>query len=147
MEFGVRHIRRNRPGTANRGFTLLELLFTVLIGIVLTVIALPLVQNVMTGFKLRAAVASVTGAIQTARFQAISSGYAFQVVFDKTASTIQVQSDLNRTGTLANTGSAIALSTPSTPIALAANTTLQFRPSGIVAATVGSTTLSLTYGG
>jgi Tfp pilus assembly protein FimT len=147
MELGIRHRRRGRSSTANRGFTLLELLFTVLIGIVLTVIALPLVQNVMTGFKLRSAVASVTGAIQTTRYQAISSGYAFRVVLDKTASTIQVQSDPNRTGTFANTGSAIPLASSSIPVVLGTSTTLQFRPSGVVTATTGSTTLTLTYGG
>lgn len=147
MQLGVRHIRRDRPGTTNRGFTLLELLFTVLIGVLLTVISLPLVQNVMANFKLRSAVASVTGAIQSTRFQAISSGYAYQVVLDKTASTIQVQSDPNRTGTFANTGSAIPLSGSSIPVVLGTTTTLQFRPSGIVAATAGSTTLTLTYGG
>jgi Tfp pilus assembly protein FimT len=126
---------------------LLELLFTVLIGVLLTVIALPIVNDVVTNFKLRSAVASVTGAIQTTRFQAISSGYAYQVVLDKTASTIQVQSDPSHTGAFANTGNAIPLSSSSIPVVLGASTTLQFRPSGIVAATVGSTTLTLTYGG
>src|ERR1051326_3157126 len=148
MKLGaLRHMPGHRPRTANRGFTLLELLFTVLIAILMTIIAVPLINNVMANFKLRSAVASVTGAIQTTRFQAISSGYAYQVVLDKTASTIQVQSDPNRTGTFANEGNAIPLASSSIPIVLVANTTLQFRPSGIVAATAGSTTLTLTYGG
>src|SRR5215470_13377343 len=109
MEQGARHTRRGQPGTASRGFTLLELLFTVLIGIILTAIALPLINNVMTNFKLRSAVASVTGAIQTTRFQAISAGYAYQVVFDKTASTYQVQSDPNHTGLFGNVGGPVPL--------------------------------------
>lgn len=139
-----RHMPADRSG-ARRGFTLLELLFTVMIGIILTVISVPLINNVMAYFRLRSAVASVTGAIQTTRFQAISSGYAYQVVFDKTASTFQVQSDPNRTGTFTNSGNAMPLSSSAIPVVLGANTTLQFRPSGIVAATTGSTTLILTY--
>jgi len=141
---------RNGPGVrcgqAAQGFTLLELLFTALVGIIITVIALPLVNNVMATYRLRSAVSSVTGAIQTTRYQAISSGYAYQLVLDKIASTFQVQSDPNRTSTFANVGSAIPLSSSSIPITLDTSTTLQFRPSGVVAATAGSTTFNLTYG-
>lgn len=143
--------RRKRPpirnGKAARGFTLLELVFVVLIAILLTVIALPILNDVMVSFRLRSAVSSVTGAIQSTRFQAISSGYPYQVVLDKTASTIQAQSDPNRTGTFSNLGNAIPLSGSSIPVVLGTSTTLQFRPSGLVAATTGSTTLTLTYGG
>lgn len=136
-----------RKGRAAQGFTLLELVFVVLIALLLTVIALPVLNDVMVGFRLRSAVSSVTGAIQSTRFQAISSGYPYQVVLDKTVSTIQVQSDPNRTGTFANLGSAIPLSGSSIPVVLGTSTTLQFRPSGLVTAAAGSTTLTLTYGG
>ncbi|HEY5027322.1 MAG TPA: GspH/FimT family protein, partial [Candidatus Angelobacter sp.] len=88
----------------------------------------------------------------SARYQAISSGYAYQVVLSKAASTFQVQSDPNRTGTFTNYCVPVAASCP-VPLSnsgitavLGADTTLQFRPSGIVTATAGSTTLTLTYG-
>ncbi|MGZ4829364.1 MAG: GspH/FimT family protein [Candidatus Angelobacter sp.] len=115
--------------------------------------AVPLVSNVMGTYRLRSAVSSVTGVIQTARYQAISSGYAYQLVLNKTASTFQVQNDPNRTGTFTNycvpaaLSCAIPLSNSAIPVVLGADTTLQFRPSGIVTATAGSTTLTLTYGG
>lgn len=132
--------------TGPQGFTLLELLFVCLIAVTLTVISLPILNDVMASFRLRSAVSSVTGAIHTTRYQAISSGYPYQLVLDKTAATIQVQSDPNRTNTFANTGSAIPLSGSSVSVLLGTSTTLQFRPSGLVTATAGSTTLTLTYG-
>lgn len=136
-----------------KGFTLLELIFTLLIAVLMTAMAVPLIGNVMGTYRLHSAVASVTGLIQSARFQAISSGYAYQVALNKAASTSQVQSDPNRTGTYTNYCSAgaiacaIPLSGSGIPIVLGADTTLQFRPSGIVTATAGTTTLTLTYGG
>jgi Tfp pilus assembly protein FimT len=123
----------------------MELVLTLAVGIIMTVIAVPLVNNVIGTYRLRSAVASVTGAIQTTRFQAISAGYAYQVVFDKAAATYQVQSDPNHTSTFTNVGSPVPLASSSIPVVLDTNATLQFRPSGIVAATVGSTTLNLTY--
>jgi Tfp pilus assembly protein FimT len=130
-----------------RGFTLLEMVFVVLIGIIMTIIAVPLVNNVMGTYRLRAAVSSVTGAIQSTRYQAISSGYAYQVVLKNAANTIQVQSDPNRTGTFANVGGSVPLSSSAMPVVLGADTTLQFRPSGVVTATAGATTLTLTLAG
>jgi Tfp pilus assembly protein FimT len=134
------------------GFTLLELLFVLVIVILMTAMAVPLVNNVLGLYRLRSAVSSVTGLIQSARYQAISSGYAYQVVLSQAASTFQVQSDPNRTGTFTNYCVPVAASCP-VPLSnsgitavLGADTTLQFRPSGIVTATAGSTTLTLTYG-
>ena len=134
-----------------QGFTLLELLFGVLILVVMSVIAIPLLNNVTGIYRLRSAVSSVTGFIQSARYQAISSGYAYQVVLNKAASTFQIQS--NQTGTFTNfcasaaTSCPIPLSNSGIPVVLGADTTLQLRPSGMVTAIVGSTTLTLTYGG
>lgn len=134
------------------GFSMLELLITVVVAIVGTVIAVPLINNVMGAYRLRSAVSSVTGLIQSARYQAISSGYAYQVVLTKATSTYQVQSDPNRTGTFSNycvpaaASCAVPLSNSGIVAVLGADTTLQFRPSGIVTAVAGSTTLTLTYG-
>jgi len=149
MKLAFRH-HRVPPAEQPRkswGFTLVEMMVVVAIGIVVTAIAVPTVSSVMNTYRLRAAVSSVTGAIQSTRYQAISSGYAFQVVLSKANSTIQVQSDPGGTNTFANVGSAIPLASSSIPVVLGANTTLQFRPSGLVQATAGSTTLTLTYRG
>jgi Tfp pilus assembly protein FimT len=133
----------------------MEMAIAVLVVLVGTVIAVPLINNVIGAYRLRSAVSSVTGLIQTARYQAISSGYAYQVVFNKAASTFQVQSDSGwpAVTTFTNYCVPAALSCPvplsnsGVPAVLGADATLQFRPSGIVTATVGSTTLTVTYGG
>jgi Tfp pilus assembly protein FimT len=123
------------------------MLFVVLIVLIMAVMAVPVLNNVMSTYRLRSAVASITGAIQTTRYQAISSGYPFQLVLNKATSTFQVQSDPNITGTFANVGNAIPLANSSIPVVLGTSTTLRFRPSGLVSAPVGATTLTLTYGG
>ena len=151
MKFGaVRQIRRipaKQKAKSAAGFSMIEMLFVVLILLVVSGMAIPLVSNVMGAYRLRAAVASVTGAIQSTRYQAISAGYPYQVVFDKTASTFQIQSDPAISGTFTNVGNPVPLSGSSYPVALGTNTTLRFRPSGVVTATAGSTTLTLTHGG
>ena len=150
MKLGrFQHSRSNPSGLQvkpSQGFTLIELVIALVVLVVASAIAVPMLNNVMNNYRLRAAVASVTGAIQSSRYQAISSGYAYQIVLSKTAGTFQVQSDPNHVGTFSNIGNAIPLTSSSIPVILGADTTLQFRPSGLVAATVGSTTLTLTYG-
>lgn len=137
-----------------RGFSLMELSITVLIILVSSVIALPIINSVMGAYRMRSAVSSVTGVIQRARYQAISSGYAYQVVLSKTASTFQVQSNPTwPTGAFSNyciptaTACPVPLSNSGIQVVLGADTTLQFRPNGMVTAIAGSTTLTLTYGG
>ena len=132
---------------------MIEMVITVLIILVGTTIALPLINNVIGAYRLRSAVSSVTGLIQSARYQAISSGYAYQVVLSKTASTFQVQSNPTwPTGTFSNycvgaaTSCPIPLSGSNIAVVLGADTTLQFRPNGMVTAVVGSIPLTLTYG-
>lgn len=150
MKLGaVRQIRRIPAGLRDKsapGFSLLELIFVILIVLIMTVMAIPLISNVMGAYRLRAAVSSVTGAIQSTRYQAISAGYPYQVVFDKAASTFQVQSDPAISGAFSNVGNAIPLSSSGYPVVLGTSTTLRFRPSGMVTATAGSTTLTLTHG-
>jgi Tfp pilus assembly protein FimT len=135
------------------GFTVMELVVTVVIILVGSVISIPVINSVMGAYRLRSAVSSVTGVIQMARFQAISSGYAYQVVLSKSTSTFQVQSNPTwPTGTFSNycvpaaATCPVPLSNSGIPVVLGTDTTLQFRPSGMVTATVGNTNLTLTYG-
>ena len=135
------------------GFSLIEMVLVISILLITVALAIPLLNNIMSAYRLRSAVSSVTGFIQSARYQALASGYAYQVVLNKAASTIQIQSDPNRIGTYTNLCVPAAASCPipisgsGIPVVLGADTTLQFRPSGIVTATAGSTTLTLAYGG
>ena len=141
---------RFRANPANRGsklrragFTLIEMVITVAIALTVTLIAIPLINNAYQSFRLSAAVSSISGAIQTTRYQAISAGYPFQVIFSKANSTYQVQSDPGRTGAFANVGNAVPFG--GQQMALGADTTIQCHPSGLVTASVGSTTLTITY--
>lgn len=143
---GRRATAGTKPGSI-RGFTLLELLLVLLIIGIMTVISMPVVNSVLSTYRLRSAVSSVTGAIQTTRYQAIASGYPYQLVLNAGTATFQVQSDPNLTGTFANMGNAVPLANSGIPVVLGTNTTLRFRPSGLVTAATGSTTLTLTYGG
>jgi len=67
-----------RPSRRNeRGFTLIELIFACLIGVILTAMAVPQVKSVINNYRLNSAVAMAKWAIQSTRFQALSKGYNF----------------------------------------------------------------------
>jgi prepilin-type N-terminal cleavage/methylation domain-containing protein len=138
---------RPAPPSA-RGFSLLELLITMVIVLIATAIAIPLVGNAVGQYRLRSGVVSATGAIQTARYRAISSGYPYRVVFSSANVTYQVQSDPTISGTWGNVGGAVPLST-SVPIKMTLNqdTTLNLKPNGAVSATTGSMSFVLGLSG
>lgn len=143
-------------GQKSAGFTLLELLVTVVILVLISGMAVPLLQNVMANYRLNGAVAAVTGTIQSTRYQAIFNGYPFQVVFDNAALTYQVKSDKNRVGVFANVCVNVALAScpiplagSGTPVVVNASTTLTFSPGGTVTSTTavaGVTQIIVTYG-
>ena len=68
--------RQLGPGFArkNRGFTVIELIIVLLIGSVLTAMALPQVQSGIYNYRLNSAVAMSKWAIQSTRFQALAKG-------------------------------------------------------------------------
>lgn len=133
---------------SSRGFSLIELLVTMAIILIATAIAIPLVGNAVAQYRLKSAVVSATGAIQTSRYRAIASGYPYRVVFNSTTLIYQVQSDPGSNGTWGNVGGAVPLST-ATPIKMTLNqdTTLNFKPNGAVTATTGTMSLTLTLNG
>lgn len=147
---------RGQRGKSARGFTLIELIFVIVIGLIMTVIAVPLLNTTITGYRLRGAASSVSGSVQATRYQAIFNGYPFQLVFDSAALTYQVQRDQNRTGAFTNYCVPAAASCP-VPLAgsginvvLGASTTFTFSPGGSVQSTTavsGVTTMVLTYSG
>src|ERR1700730_14355106 len=86
---------RTRSSTSSaRGFTVIELLVTMAVGIIMAAYAIPLLQNGMNFYKVRAATSSITGAIQSTRFQAIFHGCPYALAFNKAAMTYQVSTEV-----------------------------------------------------
>jgi Tfp pilus assembly protein FimT len=131
-----------RFGSA-RGFSIVELMLVILIGIILTAIALPEVQSSLYNYRLRGAVSMATWAIQSTRYQALMEGVPYQVVLTSASNQYQVQGFIG--GAYTNVGGVVPLS--SLPVALSADTTLNFRPNGSVTAPVGALNFTITYQG
>jgi Tfp pilus assembly protein FimT len=128
-----------------RGFTLLEITFAVAIGMVVTTLSVPMTRAALKTYHLNTAVAAVTGAIQSSRYQAISHGYHYNISFDPSSQSYQVASKVPPATAFSNVGTAIPWS-PSGDVTVSALTTLEFFPGGTVTATTGSTTFSLSNG-
>jgi prepilin-type N-terminal cleavage/methylation domain-containing protein len=157
----IRFFANARTSGRNRGFSLIELMFVVVIVLIMAAMAVPLVNNVISNFRLRGAVSSVTGAIQSTRYQAIFQGCPYQLVLDNAAGTYQVKTQqVGATcpagGVFSNycpaTGTAscpVPLSGSATPITLNNPLTLNFSPGGKVTSAAfpaGGINLTLTYG-
>ena len=143
-------------GKSARGFTLIELIFVLLICLIMVGMAVPLLNNTLTGYRLRGAAAAVNGSIQATRYQAIFNGYPFRLVIDSTALTYQIQRDQARAGVFTNYCVPAAASCPvpvagsGTKVAIDADTIFTFSPGGTVQSTTavgGVTTMVLTYSG
>jgi prepilin-type N-terminal cleavage/methylation domain-containing protein len=78
---------------AARGFTLLELLVVIAIASVLAAMAVPVIVNTMRMYRMRSAISSVTGAISSARYQAIFHGCKTQIVFTAASYNYQISSE------------------------------------------------------
>ena len=123
-----------------------------MISVVATAITVPSVQSFLYYYRLRSAVASVTWAIQSTRFQALEQGYPYQVTITGTSSgsafsspSYQIASEPVGTSSFTATATAVPLS--GSPVVLNAITVLQFKGNGSVSATTGSLSFTLTYQG
>src|SRR5260370_29519883 len=113
----------------NSGFSLLELTMTLAVGLILAALAVPAVRSSVQYFRVRSAVSSITGTIQSTRYRAIFDGCPYNVTFISTANTFQVASETTVSGsscatTFSNVGQAVPFG--STSVALNQNVTLQF---------------------
>jgi Tfp pilus assembly protein FimT len=132
--------RRSAPG-----FTTVELIVAMLIGAVLTAIAVPQVLSMVSGYRLQGAVDTCTWAIQSTRYQSLEQGLPYRIVFSSAAGTYQIQNMPSGATTYSNVGTPIPLA--GVPVALNQDTTVQFKPNGSVSATTGALTFQLTYQG
>ena len=138
--------KKQNGGCSERGFTIVELLMTLTVGIILATYAVPLLQNSMNFFKVRAAATSVSGAIQSTRFQSIFHGCPYALSFNRPAMTYQVSGQLSGPGGCAaaftNIGAPIPIPNGAS-VTLNQNVVFQFRPGGLTQTTVGVPTLIL----
>jgi prepilin-type N-terminal cleavage/methylation domain-containing protein len=130
--------------TPSQGFTLVEMLITLVIGVTLTAMSLPMVMSSVSNYNRTAAVSSVTGAIRSARYAAIYQGNTFRLKFTQATTSFQLSSAPTNTAVFTNVGSAVPLQGT-----LSADTTLEFHPSGVVKPVPAANpmTVGLTYGG
>jgi type II secretory pathway pseudopilin PulG len=132
------------------------LIFVVVVVVLMAAMAIPLLNRVAPALKLRGAVSSVTGAIQSTRYQAIFQGCPYQLVFAAAANTYQVQRQCPAGGAFTNycvpaaTSCPIPLSGSGTPVTLNGDIILTFSPGGKVTSPGfpgGGINMVLSYGG
>jgi prepilin-type N-terminal cleavage/methylation domain-containing protein len=134
-----------------RGFSLIEALTVIAVAGVMATIAVPITRSAMRTYRLNSAVAGITGAIQSTRYQAITYGCPHRLAFSQTTTTYQLSnqilSGLPPVCAAAYTNLGGTVSWSGTPdIVVSPATTLQFNPNGIVTATVGSLAFTVTSG-
>lgn len=134
----------HRKARRDRGYSLVELAIVMLMGSILTAMAIPQVKSQVFYYRLNSAVAMAKWAIQSTRFQALKEGYPFQVVFAASTQSYQIQ-DLPSGTTYQNVGGVVPLA--AWPMTFSADTTINFKPNGMVTATVGSNSFTITYQG
>jgi type II secretory pathway pseudopilin PulG len=83
-----RHVapRFSRPSRA-AGFTLLEALIVVAVGVVLTALAIPVISNTLVNMRMNSSVSQFTAALSSSRFQAIKASQPYTLVITAPANT------------------------------------------------------------
>jgi prepilin-type N-terminal cleavage/methylation domain-containing protein len=144
------HFNRD-SASGHRGFSLLELLIVISIILIAMGFALPSILSTLQYRTLQNTLLSSAGAIQKARFQALSTGVPYGITFSSSASTYQVLQCSNCAGTIYDPNLTYTFAAAPSPIGtpvpfaatggptLAASQTIYFRPGGAVQATWGTT--------
>jgi Tfp pilus assembly protein FimT len=122
---------------------MIELVFVVSIGLILAAMAIPLIQSSLRYFQLRSAVSSLSGAIQSTRYQAIFQGCSYKIVFRAATYDFQISNEnpvaaapTVCAAVFTNVGGAIPLT--GTGVTLNADATFTFSPSGAVTPAAGN---------
>jgi len=115
------------------GFSLMELCVVLGIVFIMAAMAIPMVQSTIAFYDLQGAVASVSGTIQSTRYQSISDGVPYRATFRQADNTYQLSqcpdwTPTNPVCTPKNVSSLIPFGGDA--VQLSADTTIQFSPSG-----------------
>jgi Tfp pilus assembly protein FimT len=130
-----------------RGYSTVELVFVIAVGMIVTAMALPIVKSSLQSFRVQSAVSSMSGAISSTRYHAIVDGCPYAVSFKKATNTYQVSSTVTGgacSATFTNIGSAVPFGNTS-QIALSQDVAFQFSPGGSVQVTTGAATFNLSH--
>jgi prepilin-type N-terminal cleavage/methylation domain-containing protein len=144
----VNNIMRQRQKNTlhtSQGFSLIELLVVVAIIFILIAVAIPVVFSSIRFYRLQSTVTNVTSLVRATRFQAMSAGYPYQLVFTKATASYQLKlnNTLNASGGFDETGAngfvnattagnSGTVTGTSTTVTLGQSLTLEFSPSGVV---------------
>jgi prepilin-type N-terminal cleavage/methylation domain-containing protein len=139
------------------GFSLIELLVVLLVGSVVTAMAIPIASSAIASLQLDAAVDSASGAIQSTRYQAIMHGYSYQVDINSTTNAIQVSNEVPPSASFTSVGSPVPISGSNIVIGVGTTNssstghlTLQLKPNGSVTASSGQSmpaSFTISYSG
>jgi Tfp pilus assembly protein FimT len=127
------------------GFSMIELCIVMTITMVVMGMAIPMVRQTVSRYRLGAAVSSVTGAIRATRYQALMKGYRYRLAITPSSKTYQLSSMIPPATAYSSEGSAVPIT--SNAVTISAPTTLEFRPNGQVSAVTGALDLDLSYEG
>lgn len=133
---------------STRGFSVLELITVVAVGMILAAIATPIIWNITKTLRLNAAVSAVTGSMQSTRYRAIYDGCPYSISYFKDTNTYQIKTEASGgstcAGSFSNVGTAVPFADPKR-IALDQNLTFQFSPGGSVTVTTGANSFNLSH--
>jgi prepilin-type N-terminal cleavage/methylation domain-containing protein len=126
------------------GFSMIEIMMAMLIGLILTAAALPSVRSGVNTYRLNSAVAMAKWGLQSTRFQALEKGYWYQLVVTAATNSYKTQYSTDKGTTWTDVaGSTTPLS--AWPMTISADTTIRFQPNGYVSAPVGGYSFTISY--
>lgn len=138
---------------AASGLTMVELCIVAAIIMIMAVISIPIMKSTLEFYQLQGASASLSGAIQSTRYRAISDGYPYSISFTKSTTSFEQYQVAScpawdpanpTTCTLTNIGNAIPFGDTKGAVQLNANVSLKFWPGGRVEFLTGSNPITLT---
>ena len=136
-----------RARRSTGGFSLLEMVTVVAVGLIMAAISVPIIQSTVKNMRLNAATSAVTGVMQSTRYRAIYDGCPYALTFSKAADTYQIASEVTGgacAAAMTNVGTGVPFSDPKF-VTLSQDLTFQFSPGGSVTVTTGAATFNLSY--